>query len=73
MERIGEKIIYLSKHPEVIERMKGANIRKAKKLFDRHTNAAKVAAVYDSLINQRNWSAGDVIINTFEAQGEDLF
>ena len=49
-EKIAEKIIYLSEHPEVVERMRKANIEKAKRLFDGPTNAGKVAAIYDSLI-----------------------
>jgi len=49
-EKIAEKIIYLSKNPEVIEKMGKANIEKAKKLFDGPTNAAKVMSIYESLI-----------------------
>lgn len=48
--KIAEKIIYLSKHPEVAERIKRANIEKAKRLFDGHINAVKVEAVYDSVL-----------------------
>ena len=44
------RIIYLSRHPEVIERMRKANIEKAKRLFDGPINASKVAAIYDSVI-----------------------
>ncbi|MDY7035580.1 MAG: glycosyltransferase, partial [Thermodesulfobacteriota bacterium] len=49
-EKIAEKIIFLSEHPEVCEKMRKANIEKAKRLFDGPTNASKVAAIYDSLI-----------------------
>jgi glycosyltransferase involved in cell wall biosynthesis len=49
-EKIAEKIIYLSKHPEVAQRIKRANIEKAKRLFDGHINAVKVEAVYDSVL-----------------------
>ena len=50
IEEIAEKIIYLAGHPEVTATMKKANTKKAKRLFDGTTNAAKVAAIYDSLI-----------------------
>jgi len=49
-EKIAEKIIYLYEHPEVVERMRKANIEKAKRLFDGPTNAAKVMEIYKSLI-----------------------
>ncbi len=50
-KKIGEKIIYLSEHPKVVEKMRKENIEKAKRLFDGPTNAAKVAAIYDSILN----------------------
>jgi colanic acid/amylovoran biosynthesis glycosyltransferase len=49
-EKIAQKIIYLSGHPEVTEGIKRANIEKAKRLFNGHTNASKVEAVYDSIL-----------------------
>jgi colanic acid/amylovoran biosynthesis glycosyltransferase len=33
-EGMAERIVYLSEHPEVVERMRGANVRKARELFD---------------------------------------
>ncbi len=45
-----EKIIYLSKYPEVVERMRKANIEKANRLFDGPTNAAKVAVFLTAII-----------------------
>ena len=48
--KIAEKIVYLSKHREVVEKMKVANIKKARDLFDGPTNSAKLGAIYDSLI-----------------------
>jgi len=47
---IAEKIIYLRDHPEVRERMRDANRQKARRLFDGPSNAARVAAIYESLL-----------------------
>ena len=49
-EKIAKKISYLSEHPEAAERLKRANIEKAKRLFDGRTNAIKVEAVYESVL-----------------------
>jgi len=45
-----KRIVFLAEHPQVVERMRVANIEKAKKLFDGRTNGGKVAAIYDSIM-----------------------
>jgi len=45
-----EDLVFLASHPEAVERMKKANIEKAKELFDGPSNAAKVAALYESIL-----------------------
>lgn len=47
---IAEKIIYLQDHPEVRERMGEANRQKARRLFNGPSNAARVASIYESLL-----------------------
>lgn len=50
-EKVAEAIVYLSKHPDVVDRMAESNVRKARNLFDGFSNASKVSAVYDELLN----------------------
>jgi glycosyltransferase involved in cell wall biosynthesis len=49
-EAVAQKIIYLKTHPDVIEKMKQANLGKSRLLFDGRTNAGKIAALYNSLL-----------------------
>lgn len=48
-EEIAQRIIHLSTHPELIERMRQANIEKARRLFHGPTNSAKVETIYRGL------------------------
>lgn len=50
-EEIAKKIIYLKEHSEVRERMRKANIEKARRLFDGPSNARKVMEIYERLLN----------------------
>ena len=47
--RLADKIIYMSKNPEVLEKMKAANYQKSNILFDGKVNAKKVMEIYKAL------------------------
>jgi len=53
-QAIAEKIVYLCEHQGMLRKMGSANREKAKALFDGTRNAESVAAIYDSVLQEKS-------------------